>query len=51
MCKLESFKVGGGVIGGVQDFCEVSGFDVVDFPDALGVEGIESVELGLCECC
>ena len=34
---------------GVQDFCVVSGFVAKDLPEALCMEGIESVGLWLCE--
>ena len=36
---------------GVKDFCVVGCFDAQDFSDAVAVDGIESVELGLGDGC
>ena len=36
---------------GIKDFCVVGCFDAQDFSDAVAVDGIESVELGLGDGC
>ena len=43
MGLLEDLLVGGSVVGGVNDFGEVGGFDVEDFADAFCVEAVEFV--------
>ena len=40
-----------GGLGWAQDFCVVGCFDAQDLPDAIAVDSIEPVELGLCDGC
>ena len=49
LCNGENLLVGGCGVLGVGYFCVICGFDIVDFSEALAVEGIESVCLWLSE--
>ena len=51
MGLLEDLCIGVGGLCGIKDFCVVGGFGVEYLSDAVAVNGIESVELGLCNGC